>query len=565
MEILIPIGIIVGWIVFVWIKDIVWDKPHAEIKKLVGEVERLKAQHIEEKRQIIQKNQLLCSSEVSALQKEQQEMQARYEKEIIQLKSEVQKNQRICTEEIVKMRSIHEEEFRKLEERLKNSNSLKIQEKEFYDIALSYSWREVSELVDEKYKYFKAIGFGETDKKRMIDSFAKRFEEAIIEQYKYRYLTYLYPELSEVFNGTTIVGGAPNIDSIPERMENLIEVVDYLRKSKESPYELIRWKSKAKLFEKSKSNLSAIPYMAAIMADYETYGLENLARELDWGANKKRAEKVKAIREIRRDAQAIVEKNKEAQYQLSYLLNLFPNLEDVIDADFNQLPVIDINELSNYDSVRDYLSKEEYAKLSEVERNQLALDRYKQSHNRTKWQIGRDYEYYIGYLYTQKGYDVDYFGSYMGMEDLGRDLIAKRGEETLIIQCKYWSEKKLIHEKHINQLYGTMTAYKIENQHIGGKVKGILITNIELSPMAKKMADYLKIEYAEKVEAGDYPCIKCNVGHDSNGAKTRIYHLPFDQQYDSTKINGEEEFYAMTVAEAESAGFRRAYKWFGAL
>jgi hypothetical protein len=39
--------------------------------------------------------------------------------------------------------------------------------------------------------------------------------------------------------------------------------------------------------------------------------------------------------------------------------------------------------------------------------------------------------------------------------------------------------------------------------------------------------------------------------------------LPFDQQYDVTKVNGKDEFMAMTVAEAESAGFRRAYKWHG--
>jgi hypothetical protein len=40
-------------------------------------------------------------------------------------------------------------------------------------------------------------------------------------------------------------------------------------------------------------------------------------------------------------------------------------------------------------------------------------------------------------------------------------------------------------------------------------------------------------------------------------------HLPFDQQYDSTKIKNKGEFYAVTVAEAEAAGFRRAFKWFG--
>ena len=64
-----------------------------------------------------------------------------------------------------------------------------------------------------------------------------------------------------------------------------------------------------------------------------------------------------------------------------------------------------------------------------MERNQLALDRYKASHKKSKWQIGRDYELYIGYRYSQSGYSVDYFGSYMGLEDLGRDLICKKGNK----------------------------------------------------------------------------------------------------------------------------------------
>lgn len=315
--------------------------------------------------------------------------------------------------------------------------------------------------------------------------------------------------------------------------------------------------------EKAKSNLSAIPYMSAIMADFETYGLEKLVRKLDWGSSQERLKKVKAIKEIRKDAEAMVEKNLESRYQLAYLLNLFPNLQDVIDADFQQLPIVDVNDLSKYDAARDYLSKEEYAALSTSERNQLALDRYKNSHKRSKWQMGRDYELFVGYKYQQRGYIVDNFGEYMGLEDLGRDIIAKKGIKTCIIQCKYWSSKKQIHENHINQLYGTMVSYCIENNVNKEDVSGILITNIELSPMAKKVAAYLGIKYVEKFEMGEYPCIKCNIGHNEFGEKTRIYHLPFDQQYDSTKISGKDEFMAMTVAEAERAGFRRAFRWFG--
>lgn len=174
------------------------------------------------------------------------------------------------------------------------------------------------------------------------------------------------------------------------------------------------------------SNTTAIPYMAGMIADMETYGLEKLALGLSWGYDKKRLEKVKSIREIRKDARAMVEKNKDAQYQLAYLLELFPSLSDIIECEFKKLPPIEVHELSEYDSTRDYLSREEYLSLSQTQRNQLALDRYVNSHNKTKWQIGRDYEQYVGYQYRKKGYEVDDCGSYMGLEDLGRDIIAKK-------------------------------------------------------------------------------------------------------------------------------------------
>ena len=53
--------------------------------------------------------------------------------------------------------------------------------------------------------------------------------------------------------------------------------------------------------------------------------------------------------------------------------------------------------------------------------------------------------------------------------------------------------------------------------------------------------------------------IKCNV----NG-KDRIYHLPFDQQYDRVRIGAVAgECYTTTVAEAEKLGFRCAKRWLG--
>ena len=552
MTLLIIGGIIFLIIIFFKIKYIIWDKPHEEINQLKKEIPKLKRLHKNEISQLDNKHQ----EEINQFKKDIEKLQSLHKEEISQLENDIQK-----------LQSLHKEEISQLKIRLENSDSFKVQEGEFNDIIISFAWQELLELNNKELSflgipqiYYHYIG----KKDDTVYEIKERFREAFTGQYKFHYLLYLYPELSEAFDGINISTAPTELpDSISTRSENLFEVVNLLRKSGRRADELIYWKNRVSFLEASKSNLTAIPYMAAIMADYETYGIEHLASELDWGYAARRMDKVKAIRAIRKDAQAIVEKNKESQYQLAYLLNLFPNLKDVIDEEFSQLPVIEVSEISDYDSARDYLSKEEYAELSETERNQLALDRYKKSRSRTKWQIGRDYELYVGYKYTQKGYHVDYFGSYMGLEDLGRDLIAKKGDMTLIIQCKYWSAKKQIHENHINQLYGTMVCYCIEHQLTKTEVQGVLVTNIELSSMAQKMAAYLGIECVEHYEVGDFPCIKCNIGHGEHGEITKIYHLPFDQQYDSAKIDKKGEFYAVTVAEAEAAGFRRAFKWFG--
>ena len=93
-----------------------------------------------------------------------------------------------------------------------------------------------------------------------------------------------------------------------------------------------------------------------------------------------------------------------------------------------------------------FLTAGEYDSLSTAERNQRALERYMQG-RKSSYQLGRDYERYVGYLYESEGYTVTYFGIENGKEDLGRDLICRKNGHTLVVQCKYWSKHKLIHEK----------------------------------------------------------------------------------------------------------------------
>ena len=180
--------------------------------------------------------------------------------------------------------------------------------------------------------------------------------------------------------------------------------------------------------------------------------------------NKERAKKVKSLRDIRAEANKQIEQAKISIYQLEYLKALYPSLEDVLETDYEDILKTHIkDEIPDYDPIRRYITKVEWETLSDSEKNQRALDNYVTSRNKSKWQIGRDYELYVGYCLTKQGFDVDYFGSYMGLEDLGRDLIAKDEKTTYIVQCKYWSQNKQIHEKHIFQLYGTLISYSIDH------------------------------------------------------------------------------------------------------
>lgn len=305
------------------------------------------------------------------------------------------------------------------------------------------------------------------------------------------------------------------------------------------------------------SNLSAIPYMSGIVADIMTVDLDKLAWSLSWGNNKERKRKVASINELKKQKKEQIEKLKWAEYQLAYLLELYPVLQEVIETEFSELDITN-EEIIDYDPVKKFIAVEEWRALSETERNQLALDRYIESRSKSKWQIGRDYELYCGYCFNQQGFIVDYFGSYKGLEDLGRDLIVYRLGQQYVVQCKYWSQNKKIHEKHIMQLYGSVIEYNMTNY---ADAKGILMTNTQLTDKAKAFAKALGIMYVEMYPMGEFPRIKCNIGRDSEGKISKIYHLPFDQQYDATKIEKTEEFMAMTVREAEEAGFRRAYKW----
>lgn len=259
---------------------------------------------------------------------------------------------------------------------------------------------------------------------------------------------------------------------------------------------------------------------------------------------------------------------KFLEYQLASYKEYFPFLEEYEEIILDEaIPLspdgANLEAVENADPVLLYVPKAEYETLSHSDRNQLALDRYL-NYRLSRVGIGLSYERYLGYLYEKEGWEVEYHGIVKGHEDLGRDLICKKGNQIEIVQAKCWASEKLIHEKHIFQLFGTTQLYLMNHQQndlFDANVSAVFITTTSLSPVALKAAQWLKIEAKEHFPIDKaYPIIKCNINQSS---KEKIYHLPFDQQYDRTKIVPElGEFYATTVAEAERNGFRRAFRHF---
>lgn len=268
------------------------------------------------------------------------------------------------------------------------------------------------------------------------------------------------------------------------------------------------------------------------------------------------------VREAARHRRAAEREARILRFQLSFYENLFPWLVDLrteeIDDELIRIRQRDQPDDDNDDAAKKWLTPEEYSRLPSAKKYQLALDRY-WTKKKSKWEIGRDYERYIGYRYEMEGFTVSYQGIVQGFDDLGRDLVCEKDGRTVVVQCKYWSREKTIHEKHIFQLYGSVISYRVD--HGNTDANAHFVTSTNLSERARMFAKLLNVRVTEKEPLEQYPCIKCNIAR-RDGIK--IYHLPFDQQYDRTLVeHGRGEMYVATVEDAERRGFRRAFRYHG--
>ncbi len=98
-------------------------------------------------------------------------------------------------------------------------------------------------------------------------------------------------------------------------------------------------------------------------------------------------------------------------------------------------------------------------------------------HNKQK---GDKYELQIVRHYKQQGYKVYPKGLKEGRRDKGIDIIAYKGKEALLIQCKNW-ERSQVKQEHLRIFLGDCTAYLEQNQKIFAKrsVRRVFVTSCE--------------------------------------------------------------------------------------
>lgn len=315
---------------------------------------------------------------------------------------------------------------------------------------------------------------------------------------------------------------------------------------------------KSEMEQLAREKAIGFPWLAQAYAEY--FKLQEL-KDANYLAQKKHpahsaAEKVRELATRKRQADKLARVYK---YQLAYYESLFPWLAEFKDLDIDE-EIIRVGEVPgdvhDDDAAKQWLTPQEYSQLPSTEKYQLALDRY-WSKKKTNWEVGRDYERFVGYRLETQGYSVTYQGIVEGYDDLGRDLIARKGRTVKVVQCKCWSQQKTIHEKHVFQLYGTYIAFKMDNHDY--EVTPHFVTSTKLSERAKLFANHLGVHCEENLMLAPYPSIKCNISRRDN---EKIYHLPFDQQYDRTVVElSRGECYAATIADAERAGFRRAWRY----
>ena len=117
---------------------------------------------------------------------------------------------------------------------------------------------------------------------------------------------------------------------------------------------------------------------------------------------------------------------------------------------------------------------------------------------------GKDYEKFVGKHIESFDFEVDYRGLRMGKKDGGIDLIAKKNNTYVLIQCKNWSKRK-VKQKDIRVFVADYYTYLDEHPKLKDKkTKAYFYVSNDLYDVgAKKYAeekDFLELRVLKMEE-----------------------------------------------------------------
>lgn len=403
------------------------------------------------------------------------------------------------------------------------------------------------------------LGFKNKEKQQKINDINKRHEE----------------EKSLIFKEVDLLNRLKS--DLTSENSYLINNIELIKEDK------IKLENEFKLIKEDRDNILSINENVILKIKSESIFLPSVVswmdkiqetidtRDSDWLISKKQPaikaheavkQAKKEAREWRRKAQALESQINLYEAQVPWIVESIDYSLDEINEGLRIAESEKLSTKTGDDPARIYIAASEWEGLSPLRRSEISLERYFETRQKSAWLAGVMYERFVGHMMEMDGFSVIYHGAINGVNDLGIDLIGEKEGLYKIVQCKRLSPIKGIpvRENVVAQIYGASLVFAQRKNIPFKKIRPTIVTSYDLSVEAREFASILKVEYFEMVELQKYPCIKCNIA--KNGEK--IYHLPFDQQYDSVKINKKDgDMYVMNPEEAEAAGFRRAYRWSG--
>lgn len=112
------------------------------------------------------------------------------------------------------------------------------------------------------------------------------------------------------------------------------------------------------------------------------------------------------------------------------------------------------------------------------------------------FEIGKEFEIYVANHFRGKGYQVEERWP-LGVNDEGIDLIATKGGEKMLIQCKYYSErgKHQISQEVLRKFYGDCHMYLTKRGEQGQQVRCVMVASGDVLDYAAKR--YLQENHGE--------------------------------------------------------------------